>query len=348
MADTSRLETMLNFVGANGTMRFDRYMDEHLFSRGRGFYDQTVIIGKNGHFPTYAENPAFAYLVYLAVRSQGLSGGDFLEIGGGSGHFKLFYLQHSPAARYISVDASSSLAMCQANVGGETFVERAEKMHFADRSINGVIFANELLDEFSCRVFRIGNDGKHVHIEREGYVVERSGSLKFGYLDAERDDFLLMYESFLQRFRPDIGNDSAISVSPLLPRAISEMARVLGHGKIILMDYGFWGDPSRSRQKFYHDDLPFFTLDGQYRSLGEALKDPYGTDITHLVDFEFARWIAESMGLPAKLWSIGDYFLKFSKVPRGDIGILNRPDMAESIADLTGSTSEVVLEISKL
>jgi len=346
MVDTTGLESMLNFVRVNGTVRFDRYMDEHLFSSGRGFYDNAVVISWNGHFTTYAEHPAFAYLVYLAVRSQGMSGKDFLEIGGGSGHFKLFYLQYAPSTKYISVDASQRLAGFQADVGGETFVGRVENMHFADGSINGIIFANELLDELSCRVFKISNEGKRVHIGSEGYVIEESGSLAFTYLPAERDDFLLLYESFLQRFRPRIPNGSVICVSPILPKAISKMARVLGRGKIILMDYGFWDDPSHANHRIYND-VPFFTSDDLRCTLDEALKNPYETDITHRIDFEFAKWIAEGMGFPARLFNIGDYFESFAEVTEGDKRILQRPSISQGIWELTTSISEVVLEITK-
>jgi len=346
MAVATGLETMLDFVSVNSPVRFDRYMGEHLFSRGRGFYDQTAVIGKNGHFMTYSESPAFAYLVHMAVRSQGLSGKDFLEIGGGSGHFKQFYLQHSPATRYISVDASQNLARLQANVGGETFVERAESMHFADGSINGVIFANELLDAFSCRVFRIENDGKKVHIGSEGYVVAKDGCLAFTYLPAERDNFLLLYESFLQNSRPDIKNDSVICASPILPKAISEMARVMGQGKIILPDYGFWDDPSMARQGVSHD-LPFFTIDGQHRSIEDALGNPYATDIMYLIDFEFAKWIAGRMGLQAQLSNIGDYFKTFTRMNSGDVKVLKDMGVYVHASELMDSTSQVVLEITK-
>ncbi|MBI2523436.1 SAM-dependent methyltransferase [Candidatus Woesearchaeota archaeon] len=347
MVDAAGLESMLDFVHVNGTVRFDKYMGEHLFSSGRGFYDKTVIIsGKNGHFTTYAEHPTFAYMIYLAVRSQGMLGKDFLEIGGGSGNFKLFYLQHAPSTRYISIDASQRLAVFQADVGSDTLVGNAENLPFADGSINGIIFANELLDELSCRVFKISNEGKHVHIGSEGYVLEKNGRLAFTYLPAERNDFLLLYESFLQRFRPNIINGSVVCVSPTLPKAVSEMARVLGRGKIILMDYGFWDDPSHANRKFYND-LPFFNLGGSRYTLDEALKNPYETDITHRIDFEFAKWIAEGMGFPARLFNIGDYFENFAKLTGGDERVWQRPSISQGIWEFTASISEVVLEITK-
>src|SRR3989338_9257446 len=288
------LERMVDFVASKGgTVRFDKYMGEHILGEG-GFYTEKVSIGVDGHFVTYADRPPFIWLLYIILKHEGLLNKQFLEIGGGSGKFKEFFRQFSPGTEYISVEASPRLALAQSGFGGITYVGKAENLPLEDNSLEGVIFGNELLDELPCRVFMISNSRGKVSISQEGYVRAENGQLVFGYGEAQRDDFLEIYEAFLRESRPDIPSQSILSVSPSMPVAISEMGRVLKKGKILLVDYGYWNstDQDEPRHK-----LPFFMRDGTLHSVDSILQNPYETDLTHSVDFEFARWHAAQTGL---------------------------------------------------
>lgn len=292
------IRSMREFISSNGgSVRFDAYMKEHLFNKECGFYEK-VIIGPDGDFDTRAAHPVYAHLIYLHLKKYGLEDKDFLEIGGGNGSFKRNYLAHSPSTDYISVDASNELLKKQKQKNTKTFYGTASDLTLETNSLEGAVFSNELIDELPCRVFKIGNEKGEIKIKNEGYVTADGMELSFEFMSPERDGFLLEYEKFLREKRPEIEDGSIISVSPETGPAISEMNRVLKRGKIIVVDYGYWNESCRafSREKF---EAPFFTSREKCHYKDEFLKNPYNTDITYKIDFEFMKWLAKKMNFPS-------------------------------------------------
>lgn len=296
MSTNNDLESMLDFISVKGgSVRFDYYMQEHILGQN-GFYSKRADIGNNGHFTTKALNPAFAHLIYLMLKEQGIADKDFLEIGGGNGSFKRNYLQYSPLINYISVDASSKLASEQEEIGGISIVANVTSLPLPTASIDGVVFSNELMDELPCRVFKVKNRYGKVEIVEEGFVTSEGSELKFEYKEAERDEFLETYESFLNEQRPEIADGTVVSVSPMTEAAISEMARVLQRGKIVIIDYGYW-NKADLRFERKQQELPFFRKNKGFHFIDEILESPYETDLTHNIDFDFIRGVAEKKGL---------------------------------------------------
>ncbi|MEK6869048.1 MAG: SAM-dependent methyltransferase [Nanoarchaeota archaeon] len=342
------LERMVDFVASRGgTVRFDEYMGEHILGEG-GFYSQKVNIGVDGHFVTYADRPPFIWLVYIILKHEGLLNKQFLEIGGGSGKFKEFFRQFSSVTEYISVEASPRLALAQSRFGGITHVGKAENLPLKDNSLEGVIFGNELLDELPCRVFMISNSRGELSINQEGYVRADNGQLVFGYSKAQRDDFLELYESFLRGSRPDVPSQSIISVSPGMPVAISEMGRVLKKGKILLIDYGYWNAHDQDKPR---DEQPFFIRNGTQYFVDSVLQKPYETDLTHSVDFEFARWHAARTGLfsTINVMYVEDFAKRMlaKKLTPGDIRQLASRNILLEAFQTYFSSSVGVLEMEK-
>ena len=291
MVNQENLDRMVEFVVGSNPVRFDEYMEEHILGK-QGFYSKNVKIGADGHFYTKSLNPAFAHLIHLMILNSGLSGKDFLEIGGGNGEFKKNFLIHSPTTNYISVDASNALIKKQKDFDGKVILGNVDNLSLKNESIDGVVFSNELIDELPCRIFRISNRGKNPRIIEEGYVTFKDNQLRLIYLEAQKDEFAKEYEVFLSEKRSSIYDGSIISVSPMTERAVSEMKRVLKQGKIILIDYGYWNSSLLSFER-KNEELPFYRNNGKFSSVGEILKNPYSVDLTYNVDFEFLEWLAE-------------------------------------------------------
>jgi len=340
---------MKEFVAErSNAVRFDKYMNEHLFGKG-GFYTEQVVIGENGHFTTYAERPAFAFFIYLSLKNQYLAGKQFLEVGGGSGAFKKNYLQFSPETEYISVDASVRLLAEQEKLGGTAHFGRAEKLPLEDESLDGVIFGNEVMDMLPCRVFKIRNLGGKISVEEEGFVTGKNGQFSLKYMNAERDEFILLYESFLKESAFDVRDGVISSVSPITPLVISEIGRVLKKGKGLLFDYGYWSGPE-ARKIRYSDELPYYMENCRYHSVKDILEGPYEVDITYYGDFDFFKWVAVKTGLFSavnvayieefcnEIWNKG--------ISVGDFNKAEKLDVITDIETFLNST-KIVLELEK-
>ena len=283
-----------------GTVRFDDYMQEHLFGKG-GFYSDRARIRESGKadFKTDATKPEFAEFISLAV-SDKVAGKDFLELGGGSGIFKKSYLALNPDTRYISADMSPRLSALQKKAEDSednkgTIIASASKLPLTDKSINGVIFGNELIDALPCRTFKVKVDGEKVSIEEEAFVASNGDKLNFEYKPAQRDDFVEEYERFLCEVQSErqMKTGDVISASEQFKPLFKELDRVLNKGKIVLIDYGFNDIPHPSKRSWlsrHDEEQPF--LEGDLKDgINRIMARPYETDITFDIDFPFCRWL---------------------------------------------------------
>jgi SAM-dependent MidA family methyltransferase len=294
---SSKTGDILDFVASNkGKVRFDSYMDEHLFNETLGFYENANI-GQGGDFDTMAVHPMYAVLMHLYLKEKDLEGGDFLEIGGGNGHFKKNYLNPldlgyiPPKTRYVSVDASRKLSGLQGQIADDTRQGSVTDIPVEDSSLEGMVFSNELLDALPCRVFKISNNDGKVKINEEVYIYADGERLQSGFMPAEQDHFLETYEAFLRETRPEIEDGTVISVSPYTEKALAEMDRVLRRGKIMIADYGYHDEAARAFSR-RSEEMPFFSKDGRYHGLSEIIDNPYDVDITYKIDFDFVAWLA--------------------------------------------------------
>lgn len=288
------LERMLDFISSKGgIVRFDEYMQEHILGEN-GFYSSVVEIGENGHFETKSLKPGFANLIFLWLKDQGVINQDFIEIGGGNGVFKKNYMGRASNTNYISIDASPKLVGLQNGVNGKSILGDAAALPLKD-GVEGVVFSNELMDELPCRVFYIHNYHGPPEVVSEGFVGIKKGKLKFRLEEVERDLFVETYEQFLKEDRPDIQNGSIVSVSPLNGQVISDMLRVLNKGKVVIIDYGYFNGSNLNLER-NQKEYPYYRDDGGYISVNKILRYPYQVDLTHRVDFDFLRWIAEKQG----------------------------------------------------
>jgi SAM-dependent MidA family methyltransferase len=166
-------------TAAGGALSFEQYMSLALYGEG-GFYQDGGKAGRRGDFITSPEvGPLFAAVIarYLDDCWNELgcpSSFDVVEVGAGPGTLARGIIDAQPkcilAMKYVAVEISAAQRALHPD-----FVESVEK--FPDRTIQGVVLANELLDNLPFKLFvfdgewmeafvGVGNGGKFVEVLR--------------------------------------------------------------------------------------------------------------------------------------------------------------------------------------
>ena len=169
---------------AGGAISFEHYMGLALYGEG-GFYQGGGKAGRRGDFITSPEvGPLFAAVVarYLdeCWNEMGCpSSFDVVEVGAGPGTLARGIFDAQPkcisAMKYVAVEISAAQRALH-----PSFVESVDV--FPDRIIQGVVLANELLDNLPFKLFvfdgewmeafvELGDDGKFVEVLRAVDVI---------------------------------------------------------------------------------------------------------------------------------------------------------------------------------
>lgn len=274
-------------MAAGGVISFAHFMHLALYAPGLGYYSAgRQKLGKAGDFLTAPEiSPLFAQCV--ASQCQQIltalpDGGDILELGAGSGIFVKDLLlelkeQGSLPNHYFILEVSADLRERQKNLLEMYCPDLIARVHWLDRlpeiPINGIIFANEVMDALPCHCFRIENrevKERSVTWHQEGFVWKTTEP------DAELKEKV---ESVIDLDSLPEGYESEMNL--MLPAWINSMSAMLNKGVILLFDYGY------GRAEYYHPDRSMGTLMCYHQQRRHS--DPFilvgEQDMTAHVDF---------------------------------------------------------------
>ena len=283
------------YITRHSSLPFSKFMEMALYTPQLGYYSGGLPkIGKTGDFITAPEvSPIFsrclarqAAQVLAEIPFQ--DNPSIIEFGAGQGTMAkdiLLELQalQQPLHRYYILEVSADLKQRQkqtleAHLTSEWF----EKIVWLDAlpktSINGVVFANEVLDAMPFERIRI-----EPNQALQGHVRFNETSQQFEW------DYQTITDKGLQKFAnqlikhigkvSDLGYETEINLN--LKPWLKSLGDVLENGSMFLIDYGY------SRHEYYQPARVMGTLrcHYQHRAHSNPFFYPGLQDITAHVDF---------------------------------------------------------------
>ena len=297
-AHSERVASVLRaaIAAAGGYIPFERYMDLALYAPGLGYYAAGATkLGPAGDFITAPElTPLFstALAAQVAAILAATSGGEIVEIGGGSGRLAADLLNALAArdvlpTRYAILEVSPELAERQRATlahDAAAHFERVAWISALPDAIDGALIANEVLDAIAPKVVA----------RRDGEFLERgvswdSTSTRFAWAERPADARLARLAA--ARF-PEEG-DYLSEVNPAAEALVETVGTRMATGAALFIDYGF------PAAEYYHAQRSEGTLMCHYRHRvhGDPFAWPGLTDITVHVDFTAMAVAGERGGL---------------------------------------------------
>jgi SAM-dependent MidA family methyltransferase len=280
---------------AGGFITFARYMDLVLYAPGLGYYVAGARkFGDAGDFVTAPEvTPLFgaALARQIEVVLATTSAREIVELGAGSGALAASMLNALAEAkalpsRYAILEPSPELRARQQATLEALSARSGGRIEWIERlpdTIGGIVVMNEVLDAIAPNIVA----------RRDGQWYERGVALAdatFAWAERPLDDAKLLA---LARARfPDDG-DYLSEVNPAAEALVATIAKRVGEGGILIVDYGF---PAR---EYYHAQRASGTLVGHYRH--RVHDDPFLwpglSDLTSHVDFTAIARAGQRAGL---------------------------------------------------
>ena len=283
-----QLKTLIcqEIIESGGSLSFARFMALALYAPGLGYYSAGHYkLGPTGDFVTAPEmSPLFAKCVARQCQQilTACDNKDILELGAGTGVFaKDLLLELEKLAclpdHYFILEVSADLRERQYTLLSQHCPHLLERVvwldSLADVEINGMIFANEVMDALPVHCFHIKNQSV---MERR--VIWQGDRFAWQLRSAETA-LADPIEELRQQFSLPDGYESEMNL--LLPAWVNSLAAVLKQGVILLFDYGY------GRAEYYHPDRYMGTLMcyRQQRRHDDPFMYVGAQDITAHVDF---------------------------------------------------------------
>jgi SAM-dependent MidA family methyltransferase len=282
-----------------GWIGFDEYLELVLYAPGLGYYSAGAAkLGAAGDFITAPElSPLFGGCIARYCVPWLRSGADLLELGAGTGALaetlllRLGTLGALPR-RYYILEISADLRARQRERLRALPPELYARLHWLEalpqRTLNGVILANEVADALPFQCFSVSARG----CAERGVALDAQGEPAWaarpavGALCAELERIRALLP---QAFVPGYQGELCLRQGPWL----AGLAAALASGCVLLFDYGL------GRSELYHPQRDAGTLRCHYRhrAHGNPFLYPGLQDITAWVDFSRLAEAASAAGL---------------------------------------------------
>lgn len=296
-------------ITRQGAMPFARFMELALYHPQLGYYEQPALpqTGRKGDFYTSVSvGPLFGELLawHISGAAKDLPGQlDLVEAGAHAGHLARDILsglqQISPETynrtRYVILDPSPVRRKAQAETLSAfsdkvTWLEGIEQL--TDRSVNGFILSNELLDAFP--VHRIGWSAmdKAWFEWRVAWPNDKASWLRTSPSDLPKDlsAYLPAPNAELAGLLPD---GFTTEICPAATDWWRKAAGKLAQGQLLTFDYGL------EALDFLAPSRPKGTLRAykNHKSTDDVLANAGEQDLTAHINFTAIREVGEAAGL---------------------------------------------------
>lgn len=282
-------------ASSRGFIPLSRYIELVLYAPGLGYYVAGARkFGAAGDFVTGPElTPLYgaALARQIAAVLDGTATRDLVELGAGSGALAASVVcelakRDALPSRYRILEVSAELRDRQRNsIAGAAATSNVdvEWIEQLPAAIDGVVVMNEVLDAVP----------PHVVARRGGVWLERGVVWRDGALAIDERPLADARVRAIAEARFPRGIDYVSEVNPAAEALVSTIARRIGAGALLIVDYGF---PQR---EYYHPQRHEGTLIGHYRHRVHAdpLSWPGLSDLTSHVDFSAIAESAERAGL---------------------------------------------------
>nr|WP_148203157.1 SAM-dependent methyltransferase [Thiobacillus denitrificans] len=295
LAHSRRVVTHVHALldAAGGWIPFSRFMQAVLYAPGLGYYAAGAAkFGAAGDFVTAPEmTPLFgrtlAHAIAPVLRE---TGGDVLELGGGSGRLAADLLAELDTLgalppRYRILEVSADLRARQQQTVATDLPRLASRVEWLDavpERFSGVILGNEVLDALPAELVHWTADGPRLR----GVVRKGDG---FAWEDGPIADDALRERATALALAPGYVSE----INPAAEALVASLAQCLVRGLILMIDYGF------GAREYYHPQRSMGTLRVHYRH--HALDDPFYLpglcDLTAHVDFSAIARAGVAAGL---------------------------------------------------
>jgi SAM-dependent MidA family methyltransferase len=285
-------ERLVARIRARGPISFAEYMEAALFDPEDGYYTTRATIGFEGDYLTASDlGPHFARALSRAFADLWTQLGkpaawDLVEAGAGRGTFLrdvLVSLERerpdaARGARLTIVEVSPRLREQQsAALDGRDLRWASDPRALAP--VQGVIFANEVLDAFPVHVLVRTADGV-----REVFVEEHGGVLSEVLRAPSQPDFGW-------RVPERLPQGGRWEVSPAAEGWVASLGPALTSGYVVFVDYG--GDENELLTRLGAGTLRGFS---RHRLITDPYGEPGAQDLTASVNFTAIRRAAEGAG----------------------------------------------------
>jgi SAM-dependent MidA family methyltransferase len=289
---------------AGGFLDFATFMDLALYAPGLGYYSAgSTKLGAAGDFTTAPEmSDLFGRCVarQCAQLLEAVPGGSILELGAGTGRLAAVILQELATlarlpVRYDILEVSADLTERQRERIAALPEDLRSRVHWLQQlpagGLRGVILANEVLDALPCRRFMM-RSAQAQPIEELGVTLTAHGSLAWATRAAEPALTVAVEELNAQLPQPLVPPYTS-EVCLLADPWIASLGAVLGHGALLLFDYGL------PRTQYYHPERTSGTLTCHFkhRAHFDPLINVGVQDITAWVDFTRVALAGHAAGL---------------------------------------------------
>jgi SAM-dependent MidA family methyltransferase len=280
-------------IRTRGPLTFADYMESALYDPDEGYYSTRVALGFEGDYLTspdlgqhFGRSLARAFGDCWTALGKP-AGWDLVEAGAGRGTLLRDVLvslerERSDAARGVRpgiVEVSSRLrAQQSSSLDGRDIRWASDARALAP--VEGVIYANEVLDAFPVHVLARDEDGI-----REVFVDEKDGRLVETMRAPSASDLRYRVPERL----PVGGRWEA---SPAAEGWVAGLAAALVRGYVLFIDYG--GDESELLTRLGSGTVRGFS---RHRLLSDPFAEPGAHDLTASVNFTAVRRAAEGAGL---------------------------------------------------